>query len=197
MEPFKIKVSQCSVGRYNLLSSEESLSFYMSIYTEENKVYEENGIKAQLYYSGEPDELYIFEDAFDNLEEIFRKCFEYSNKIFSTTNYKEQCLLFSKIYHEYFETLETNTRIERDKKLLYEIEKLQKLLLKTNALVDISYQVNNCLNEKIISNARMIDYYIKNNSELKEGTETYNKNLEQISKYEKNNEHLKKYIRHE
>lgn len=189
----KIRITQCNVGKYNLLSSEESLSFYMSIYTEDNKLYEENGVKAILHYSGEPDELYIFENALDNLGEVFQKCFEYSNKVWSSTDYKSQCLLFAKVYHENFEILESNMKIQRDKNILEEIERLQKKL-SYGVLNDISYEVENSINKQITSNQKMIDYYLQKNSELKEGTETYNKNLEYIAKYEKSNEQLKQNL---
>jgi len=186
----RIRITQCNVGKYNLFSSEESLSFYMGIYTEDNKVYEENGIKAILHYSGEPNELYIFENALDNLGEVFQKCFEYSNKVWSSTDYKAQCLLFAKVYHENFDTLETNMKTQRDKNILEEIEKLQKQL-SYGVLSDISYEVEQSINNQIKSNQKMIDYYLQKNSELKEDTETYNKNLEYITKYKKSNEQLK------
>lgn len=196
MNPYIIKISQCNIGQYNLLSSEKSLSFYMSIYTEDNKIYEEDGIKAQLYYSGDPDELYIFEDALNNLGEVFQKCFKYSNMIYSSTDYKSQCLLFAKVYHENFETLEINMKSKRNKDILEEIVRLQKKL-SYGVLDDISYEVEDCINKEIKSNQKMIDYYLQKNSELKEGTETYNKNLEYISKYQKSNKHLNQNLIYE
>jgi len=196
MKPHKIRITQCSVGKYNLCSSEQNLSFYMSICTEDNKVYEENNVKAQLHYYGDPDELYIFEDALNNLGEVFNKCFDYSNKIWNSTDYKLQCLLFVKIYHECFEILEANMKLERNKKILEEIERLNKKL--SYALLDdISYEVESAIKKQIDSNQKMINYYLQKNSELKEETETYKKNLEQISKYEKANEKLKQNLIYE
>ena len=190
MKPHKIRVTQCSVGNYNLLSSEKTLSFFMGIYTEDNKVYEEDGIKAILHYSGEPDEIGIFKDALNNLAEVFDKCFEYAKRVYGTTDYKSQCLTFAKVYHEYFDTLENNMKVERNKEIEKTIERLKKKLTYP-VLDDISYEVETTLNNQIQSNQKMIDYYLEKNSELKEGTETYNKNLERISKYEKENLKLK------
>jgi len=190
MKPFKIRITQCNVGRYNLFSSEESLSFYMSVYTEDNKVYEENGIKAQLHYSGEPDELYIFEEALDNLGEVFQKCFNYSTKVWSSIDYKAQCLLFAKTYHEYFDVLEFNMKLERDKNILEEIERLQKQL-SYGMLNDISYEVEQSINKLIKSKQDSINYLVKQNSELKEDSDSYIKNQERINKYNLEIEDLK------
>lgn len=192
-KPYKIKVSQCNVDRYKLLSSDKNLSFYMSIYTKDNKIYQEDGIFATLYYFGDPDEKYIFEDGIDNLGEIFQKCFEYSNKVWSSTDYKSQCLLFAKIYNQHFEELEENMKIERDKNILKEIEDLQKKL-STSLLTDINYEIDDSINKEIKSNQKMIDYYTNKNLELKEGTDTYNKNIENIEKYKNKNKILEDYL---
>ena len=193
MTPFKLKITQCNVGKYYLNSSEEKLSFYLGIYTEDNKVYEENGIKAILHYSGDPNDLYIFEDALNNLGEVFQKCFEYSNKVWSSVDYKTQCLLFAKIYYENFDILETNMKQQRDKDILEKIERFRKQL-SCGMLNDISYEVEESINKQIKENQKMIDYYLQKNSELKEGTETYNQNSKYIDIYEKSNEKLKESL---
>lgn len=189
----KIKISQCSIGKYNLLSNEESLSFYMSIYDNDNKVIEENGIKAQLHYSGEPDELYIFEDALNNIEEVFTKCLEYSKKVWSSTDYKAQCLLFYKIYQSNFETLEANMKAQRDENIKKEIERLQKQL-NYGVLEDLEYSMQKFVNKQIEFINKSIEYLTKQNSELKEDSETYIKNKERIIKYQKEIEDYQKIL---
>jgi len=179
----KIKITQCSVGKYNLLSDEKSLSFYMSIYDNDGKIIEENGIKATLHYSGEPDELYIFEDALNNIEEVFDKCLNYSKKVWSSTDYKAQCLLFYKIYQSNFDILESNMRIQRDENIKKEIERLQKQLT-YGVLEDLEYTMHKFIDLQIRSINNSIEYITKQNSELKEDSETFIKNKEKITKYE-------------
>ena len=71
-----LRVIQNSVGRYNLLSNEESLCFSMGLF-DDDKLMSDGETKAKLYYSGDPDEKYGFEDAINNLDFVFEKCFEY------------------------------------------------------------------------------------------------------------------------
>lgn len=178
----KIRVTRCSVGKYNLLSNEESLSFYMNIHDDENKVIEQDGIKAQLHYSGDPDDLYRFEDAMDNIEEVFRYCLDYSKRVWSSTDYEAQCLLFYKLYQENFELLEKNTKEARDARIKKQIEELQRQLTH-DCLSDLSWEFKRWKNNQIEQINKSIERLANGNLELKDDSETYKKNLTSIEKY--------------
>jgi hypothetical protein len=189
----EIKVTQCSIGRHNLLSNEKSLSFYMGIYNNNNEIIEENGVKALLHYSGEPEEIYIFEDALNNIEEVFSKCLDYSNKIWSSTNYKAQCLLFYKTYQTNFDTLDTNMKAIRDEEIKKEIERLQKRLA-YRVLDDLEDAMKSFIDNQIKSITKSIEYLNKVNSELKEDSETFSKNKEKIFRHKEEIENYQKIL---
>lgn len=178
----KIRVTQCSVGTYNILSNEESLSFYMSMYDDENKVIEQDGVKAQLHYSGDPDDIYRFEDAMNNIEEVFRYCLEYSKRVWSSIDYESQCLLFYKLYQENFELLEKNTKEARDARIKKQIEELQRQLTH-DCLNDLSWEFKRWKNNQIEQINKSIERLANGNLELKDDSETYKKNLTSIEKY--------------
>lgn len=179
-----IKVTQCDIGQYNLLSNEKSLSFYMSIFNkEDNTVYEENDIKAQLHYSGEPYEVDIFRDAINNIEEVFTMCFKYAKNVMSSIDYKAQCLLFYKVYQANFENIESNMRNERDKRIKKQIERLQKELT-YDILYDLQYCYNNIIDNEISLLKKYIESINKQNMELKEDSHTFAKNIERIRNYQ-------------
>ncbi|RYD86165.1 MAG: hypothetical protein EOP50_22875 [Sphingobacteriales bacterium] len=97
----EIRVTQCQVGRFNLLSSEKTLEFSCGLYTD-GKLIEEDGVKAILKYSGEPDMIDYF-TSLDNLDAIFSHCFEFGSRISSSTDYVSQCLLFARLFRENYE----------------------------------------------------------------------------------------------
>jgi hypothetical protein len=180
----KLRVTQCSVGKYYLGSNEESLSFYMSIHdNNNNELIKENGLKAQIHYSGDPNDLYIFEDALSNIEEVFTYCLEYSKKVISSVDYEAQCLLFYKIYQQNFETINTNMRIERDKRIKEQIESLQKELECKDVIHNLQSSFENYIYSKIKHLNQRIDYYNEKNSELKEDSLTYQNNKKFISDF--------------
>lgn len=180
----EIKIIQSEVGSFNWLNpSQKTFSFCMGIY-EDNKVLEENGIKAILYYSGEPDDKYNFINPIDDIEETFDLCFEYSNKVWSSTNYKDQCLLFGKLYIQHFEELDKNLTEERKLKLQEELIKIQKKLACSGFLNDLTYQFNTSINKEIKSHEKMVQHYTKEQLQLKEDSEKYIKNQEIILNYQ-------------
>jgi hypothetical protein len=180
----EIKVTQSYVGHFNAINtSEKTFSFYMGIY-EDNQVLEENGIKAILHYSGDPDDQDNFEDPIDNIEQVFDLCFKYSNKVWSSTDYKAQCLLFGKLYIQYFEELDNNLVEKRKIKLQKELEEIQKKLSYSTVLNDLTWQFNNTLNKQIKEDQKMVDYYIKEQLQLKEDSEKYLKNQEYMLNYQ-------------
>lgn len=194
MKPYKIVINQCSVGRYNLLSNEKYLSFYMSIMTEDKKVYEENGTKAQLYYSGGEDELYDFENALDNLGWVFEKCFKYASRVISSIDYESQCLLFAKVYQENFEELNRNMKEERNKKIEEKIKKLEEELEK-EPLSDISFYVESALEKRIKNVKDHLNYWKDKNKDVKEGSETYKDNMSIINSYTNEVEKLENFLK--
>ncbi len=180
----EIKLVQSYIGNFNWGNpSEKSFSFSLGLY-EDNKLIEENGIKAVLQYSGDLEDESDFEEPIDNIETVFDLCFKYSNKVWSTTNYKAQCLLFGKLYIQYFYELDTNLLEKRKIKLQRDLEEIQRKLLQTGILNDLTYQFNHTLNNQIKDYQKSIDYYTKENSQLKEDSEKFFKNQDQILSYQ-------------
>lgn len=87
-----LKVTQSQVGRYDLLSNEESFVFQMGIFCDGQGVKDENGELARIYYSGEPDKQCDFDDPFDNLDDVFIACWNYAQRVISTRNYRMEAL---------------------------------------------------------------------------------------------------------
>jgi len=191
----EIRVIQSSVGRYNLLSNDKNYTFSMAIYNENNKICEENGIKAILYYYGEADEAGDFEDPINNIETIFEKCFKYSSGIISSTDYKAQCLLFTKVYKENFYKIDGFMLNRHKEKVKKQIEDLQKELKWQTFIPEISYTVSKILNREIKNNEGSIEYYRNKNKELKEDSESYISNLKYIEKLESKIEFLRNIIK--
>ena len=192
MEPYIIRVLQCSIGQYNLLSNEKSLSFVMGIYTKNNGVYTEDGVKALLSYSGEPDELEDFQQAEGNLYEVFNKCIKYANRVTSTTDYLSQTLLFYKIYKSHFDILEQNTKAARDKKLLKEIEYLtnQMNLSVLSDVDDLTCRIEQC----IIKEKDSLDYWSKKQLDYVEGSDSYESTQVTINQYQTKIDKLQSYL---
>lgn len=190
----KLQVTQCQVGQFNWLGNEKSLSFYMQIQDDNDKVIEENGIKARLYYSGDPDEYDIFKEAYnyENLGEIFEKCFKYCNRIISSYDHKSECLLFIKTYQENLGKLNEYHLQKYKEKCNKEIERLKKELDKNYIIEDLSWYANNEINREIKKYNQWIESYEKENIQLKEDYEKYLKNLQKIEKYKQQIDKLEK-----
>jgi hypothetical protein len=189
----ELRVIQCQVGQFNLCSNEKSLSFYMGIY-EYNKPIEVNGVNAILHYSGEPDEVDYFRDAFNNLENIFTKCFEYSQRIWSTTDYKAQCLLFAKLYQENYDKLNAQLVEKHKIEVQKEIEELQKGLNCDTILPDLSYSINTAIYKKIEGIKKSIEVNEKELIQLKENSEKYSEISNRINKYNSDINEISKYL---
>lgn len=183
----KLKVIQLGVGKYNVFSTEESLSFSMGIYGDDNKiVQDEKGIKAILYYSGETDEKEDFEDAVEQIGEVYIKCAKYADRVFGTTDYKAQCLLFAKIYQENLQQIEENLVEDRKNEYLKEIKSLEdkvQRLRRFGILRDISWEVNSEIDKKINMKKNWLADIEKKNLDLKEDSLTYRENVLKIEKY--------------
>lgn len=177
----KIKVTQCQVGRFNLMSNEKSLSFYMAIQTMDGKTYEEDGIKAVLHYSGDENELHDFEDAINNLEYVWEKCYRDSDKVISSTPYRDQCLLFLRTYKANYELIDLNMLSDHCARIEKEIAKLQKELAWNTIIPEID--VTHVFANEIKEHERTIAYWEKELLSIKEGTEKYETTCKTIEKY--------------
>jgi hypothetical protein len=167
----EIRITQCSVGKFNLLSNEESLSFYCGLY-ENGKLIEEGKARAQLYYSGEPDEQSEFENL-SNLEYIFGRCFFYGSMVISTTDYKANCLLFAKIYQENFAEINSKLVTKRNEKIEKKIAILKEELESEYAIPILSDSINEAIETQIQSARKSISYYERQLADLKEDSKKY------------------------
>lgn len=192
----KLKVIQCNVGQYNLLSNEKKLSFSMAILDDDNKVIEDNSIKAIIYYYGDPDEYDDFRSAysFDNLGEIFEKCYKYSDNVWGSTDYKSQCLLFAKLYQENYKEINDYHLKEFKEKTEKQIKQLQEDLKKNWLIDEISWYVNNNIEKDIKKYKDWINIHEKKLNDFKEETEGYIKELNQINLYKTKIEKLEKSL---
>ena len=182
------------VGSYNLLDpKEKSFEFTLAIYIDGNIV-EENGIKALLQYSGEEEDRYDFENIYGDMGYIFSKCWEYSNRVYSTTNYKAQCILFAKKYKEYFEQLDETILKKKQEEAKKEIAELQKVLDSVTILPEIDSEVNFSINSEIKKLESLIKSGNTSLSELKEGTDSYNKFIKNIANCEAKIEYFKSQL---
>ena len=180
----ELKVTQCSVGKYNWAGNEKSLSFYMGIY-DNDKLVEVDGIKALLHYSGEENELDDFRDAIDNLEYAYEKCLKYADKVISSVDYEAQCLTFIKVYTDNFElineTQKTKERISIEKR----IQKLQKELENISDLPANLYETTNSfIRKKINQYKKWQEPYIKELPQIIEGTEKHIEVTKKINDYQ-------------
>lgn len=181
---FELKITQCQVGKFNLCSSEENLSFYL-VLLKDGVIYEEDGVKAILYYSGEPEEKNDFENAIENLELVFEKCFQYANSIISSTNYKAQCILFAKTYQENWKQIDTLLLARYKEKVQKEIERFQRELDWNTIVPNIYYAAKGELEKEIQKYKRFRDSENKKLEQLKEDNPKYTKCIEQIESYNK------------
>lgn len=167
----ELRINQCTTGRFNLLSNEETFSFYMGIY-EDGKLITVGNDKAQIHYSGEKSEAWSYEDCFEQLEDIFPKCFEYACGVYSTTDYKANCLLFAKVYQENYEQLNEQAGVKRNEQIRKSIENLQKKL-RTDALPDISYSIEQSIKKRIASLEKSVKWNESQLADLKEESDKY------------------------
>lgn len=178
----ELRVIQCQVGQFNLLGNEKSLTFQMGLF-EDGKIVEVDGIKAKLYYSGEPDDEYYFRDAKDNLRDIFERCYKYADKVISSTDYGAQCVLFAKLYSQNYESLSAATVAKRKVEIQKEIDKLQKELQQDTIIPEIWDMANWCIVGEIKKYKKWQESSEKELEQLKEGSEMHIKELQRIEGY--------------
>jgi len=188
-----LKCTQCSIGKFNLLSSEKSLSFYLGIYNDDNTPVVVNDTPAIIHYSGEESEYDVFKDWEDDMEYVFEKCFNYANGIWSSRDYMGECLTFAKVYEENYENINTNMLAMHKNKIEEQIKRLQKELERTNLVSELSYILNHCLYIKINKIKNSLEYNEKELTQLIEGSEKYEETKNRIENYKKEIEKLENY----
>lgn len=180
----ELRVTQNSIGRYNLCSTEKSLAFSMAIF-DEGKIYEENGVKARIEFRGSEDEAGDFDNPFDNLDYVFEKCFEHANHIISSTDYKAQTMLFARTYQKHYDELNENLIKENRERIEKKIASLKKELEKKFAIYDLTETVNGCLNKEIQGYEKYLKNDMKELEQTVPGTGKYTKTKEWIDKWQK------------
>lgn len=185
-----IRVTQCEVGKFNLCSSESSFSFYMSIY-DGNSVVVRDGVKAQLHYSGEPDDIGYFDNPIENLPDVLERCIKYAGRVWSSTDYFAQCIVFARVYQEHFEEITAAYVEKRDRALSMEIERMQKEMADKSPLSPYVYETaNECLQDEIGKQQKWMDQSKAELEQIKEGTEKYAEASKKIENYQKKIEKL-------
>lgn len=182
----ELKITQCSVGKYNLFGNEETLAFYAGIF-EGGKHIEIDGVKAIIHYSGDPDEKDDF--TLDNIDWVFEKCFKYATNIWSTRDYLAECLTFAKVYGENYEEIDANLVKKHKEKIEKQIEELQRKLNYTTIVneIDSNYWVDKEISkyQKWIDGSKLSDFV--------EGSESYIKEKSKIDGYKSKIEYFEKF----
>lgn len=182
----EIRVIQNYRGKFNLFSNEESLSFIMAIYGDDNKIIEVDGIKAKLELN---KDIEPFDSPLEDIPNVFNECFDYAKSVISSTNYEAQCLLFAKIYQENFEQLCENRIAAQKIEIQKEIERLQNRLKNLHGFDDISWEVNNKINKQVQMYEKWLENKEKEIAQIKEGTDKHKEVSEAIDKYKSKIEH--------
>lgn len=187
----ELQVLQSSVGRYNLLGHEETFEFTIGLCEDGTRsVIKEDGISAVLHYSGNKDEKDDFSDPFDNLEWVLEKCWEYAESIWSTVDYKKQCLLFARLYHDNHEAIDSCLAEKHIADTKKKIEELTKKLSWNNIIPDLSYKLNKLIERKIEKIKVNKVYQQKELTNFVEGSEKFEKAKTMIDGYDKQIETL-------
>lgn len=181
----ELRVFNNQMGSFNLLNpSQKSFEFSLGICEDGiYKAIEIDGIKAVISFSGDEDDKADFEEPIENLGAVFNKCFEYSDKIWSTVNYRKQCLLFAKLYQENVDTMD-KVMVEKHKiKTQKRIDELQNELKLDAILYDLADDINGAIQAKINKIKKSVTFKEKELSELKEDSESYAKSKKMLDGY--------------
>ena len=189
-----VKILQQEVGQFNWIGTEKTFVFKMGIVEnpKDRETIELEGFKAILVFRGEPNEADEFENAIENIGEIFHKCFDYAGK--QSGEYTKQCIAFLKLYRDNYEAIDGEMLKMKNERIQNEIEKLSKKLLLKSVNDPIDEYADLAIESKISSNKKMIDYYNKQLSEYREDSTKYAEAKKQIEKYETFNLNLKTFL---
>uniref|UniRef100_A0A6M3IX35 Uncharacterized protein n=1 Tax=viral metagenome TaxID=1070528 RepID=A0A6M3IX35_9ZZZZ len=185
-----IKLLNNDIGQYNLLSSEESLIFSVCLQSE-GEIIEENGNKAILYFSDKPEKKTDFDYLWKvkDIGEIFRECINYSQKVWSSTNYKKQCLLFAKIFNANHKEILDEWKKQNDQELKTQIEKLTAQIGTCPKYFQDLQGFINIYNEYLETEMEKYENFLKQEqnaqNEFKPESKGYALSADKIQKYEK------------
>ena len=189
-----LKVIQSDTGRFNLLSDESQFVFSVGIF-ENGELVEKDDVKAILYYSGESQDSDDFQEPFENMDSIFTRCFDYGNRVISSTDYKEQCLLFFKEYKENFKEINEEYKREKREKLRKEKERIEFILAEDRSL----YNVSDDMEERIFKDVEKYERWMKETendmNDLKPESGSYKEKEERRDGYKKRAEHLRSFLK--
>ena len=181
----ELRVLTNNVGCYNLLNpSQKTFEFSLAIVEDgEYQAIEIDGVRAVLQFSGEPEDKSDFDDPIDNLGSVFTKCFEFADKVWSTRDYRSQCLLFAKLYQENLDSMDAAMLAKHKEKTQNKIDQLQKELGWDAILYDLTYEINSAIQAKISKIKKSVAFKEKELSELKEDSESYGKSKKTLDGY--------------
>lgn len=194
MRNIEIKITQCQVGRYNLLSDDETLSFGMALY-EDGKVLEKDGVKAVLRYSGDSDEYEDFRYySEEDLGWIFDKCYSYAKRTWGTTDYEAQALLFLTEYCNSFEDIAQTTALKQKERLEKQIEDLRRKLDGNLEPYDYRYAIDKLFEKEVARYQKWLDDEKDKRTQYVVGSDLYDESQKRIEGYEKKIDVLKSYL---
>lgn len=182
----KLKVIQSQVGSFNLGSNEESYVFKLGIVDDNGNVITKDGEKALLVYRGEPNEKHDFEDSMEELDWVYEQCWEYAgNFVYSTDNYKAQCIAFWEIYMDNHDELDQNYATARKSNIQKQIERLQAELKKIKALPDLDCTGHFVFHKERTKNESLAAKCEEIVKQLVKGSEMYDDEKRRIQHYRK------------
>lgn len=191
IKTMQIRVFNNHIGSFNLLNpSQKTFEFSIALLDDAGKTIEIDGVKAMISFSGEPDDKDYFEDPMNDLGSVFTRCFEYADRVWSSRDYKSQCLLFAKLYQENLETMDAEAVKKHKEKTQKRIDELQKELNRNTILPDLTEDINSAIDAKIAKVKKSVAFKEKELSELKEDSESYTKAKKYLDDY---NAEIEKY----
>jgi hypothetical protein len=196
----EIIIIQSSIGCFNWVQQhEKSLVFKIGIFDDERKVFELDGIKCLLEYSTKEDIEYKkdeLEEYFNNgkIGKIFNECIKYSDSIFSSTNYKGQCIAFWKVYQNNKKELSNNFVKQKKESISKQIDRLQNDLISLDSFEYDDYEYSEYVKDRISLYEELIKEEQEDIMQIKEDTERYNKNVKRINEYKDDLKQLKSLI---
>lgn len=188
----KLKVLQNSIGRFDLLSREESTSYTLAIVDEKDDVVVHKNSKCILHYNGVEYSPSEFKEL-DNLSWIFETCWKYANRIISSTDYKAQCIAFQKVLMDNFAAIQDNTISEEKKKIQRKIEHLQRKA-ETLHIEDIRDEAHHIYSEELEKYRSFKAHAYNKMYDCKEGTPTYEEEKKDFLRYSEAVYHYKKLL---
>ena len=195
MKKLKVELRQCEVGKFNMLSDNESLTVIVILKDEEGKIVEENGERAYLYYSGYPSEQQEFEDSFpNNLDFIFEKAFSYARRVISSTNYEKRCLVFMKLYRDNFVSISEEYAERKRKEIETRIEHLKQELLSLDKISNCSSEMLSPIENRVSTYERWIKEEEATLVDLVENSDSWKKSHAKINGYKEKIQEIKKYL---